>query len=346
MQVSFFLLIRTVSDLLNYDRIEQGNLQLQLRLISGWQLVEKVTHEFGLACASKTIDLDLSFAVPQESIDAEKSSDRLPDFVQKLVVIGDSVRLTQTLRNLLSNAVKFTKEGGSICVTAAYNPTPESCQTENVQLSKTQYVSAIYKGLMQIDVRDTGVGLSPDQISQLFRDGSQIDPNGLQSGGGSGLGLYIAKGIVDQHNGSLSVSSDGVGHGCTFSVSLPIWDVEDSAKFEAQDVGNTATDAKQKGEDSSSVVGLGSLRLLVVEDVKSNRKLLCRLLRNKGHACDEAENGLIAVEKVKSAVASGTPYHSVLMDFEMRTNCSKMCFYLHGFLSQVYSTFFSFTDSC
>lgn len=125
---------------------------------------------------------------------------------------------------------------------------------------------------------------------------------------------------MEQHNGKIKASSEGLGHGSTFSVSLPVWKVIDTAKvetegIESQEVGSTTIDKALQEEEGPS-----SLRLLVVEDVKSNRKLLCRLLRSKGHVCDEAENGLIAVEKVRAAEAAGTPYHSLLMDFEMRTD--------------------------
>lgn len=187
------MLTRSIPDLLNYDRIEQGNLQLQLKLISGWELVEKVTNEFRLACASKSVNLELSFAGVREVAGDKMELDGLstfqdndlPDYIKSLVVVGDSIRLTQTIRNLLSNAVKFTSEGGSICVEAAYDPSSESQSSEKIQLSRAEEISAVRKGLMWIDVRDTGVGLSSDQISRLFRDGSQINPNELQSGGGS-----------------------------------------------------------------------------------------------------------------------------------------------------------------
>eukprot|EP00977_Amphora_coffeiformis_P004026 scaffold804_cov165-Amphora_coffeaeformis.AAC.5 len=320
--------VDVLNDLLNYDKIEQGNLQLQLKLLSGFQLVEKVIHEFGLAAISKNIRLGLSFVVKkpdQNSVLADlaplKHSIDLPAEVQKLCLVGDPVRLTQVLRNLMSNAIKFTPEQGSIDVTVVFDQTQKEHATKQISLHSNHEVAAVYKGLLKIRVRDNGAGMTPDQLSRLFRDGIQFNSNELQGGGGTGLGLFIARGIVKQHKGSLSAVSDGLREGSTFSLSLPIWDVPDQTQQMKSSVecrlGIKISSTPEISESTPPGERSTSLRVLVVEDVKSNRKLLCRLLANKGHVCDEAENGLLAVEMVKQAEAAGNPYDSVLMDYEM-----------------------------
>ena len=166
--------------------------------------------------------------------------------------------------------------------------------------------------------------MTAGQLSRLFRDGMQFNSNELQGGGGTGLGLFIAKGIVKQHKGSLSAASDGLNKGSTFSLSLPVWHVPEPTQHMKvsvehrpdSEISSTPkiSERKPRGDHSAS------LRILVVEDVKSNRKLLCRLLANKGHACEEAENGLVAVKMVKEAEAAGNPYDSILMDYEVCIN--------------------------
>ena len=76
---------------------------------------------------------------------------------------------------------------------------------------------------MLVSVRDSGVGLSEDNLKQMFREGIQFNANQLQGGQGSGLGLWISKGFVDLHKGSLVASSDGIGRGSKFDMELPVY---------------------------------------------------------------------------------------------------------------------------
>lgn len=77
-------------------------------------------------------------------------------------------------------------------------------------------------GSLLITVKDSGVGLSAEQCGHLFREGVQFNANKLQGGGGSGLGLFIAKGMAELHSGTLQGSSEGIGKGCTFTVSIVV----------------------------------------------------------------------------------------------------------------------------
>jgi signal transduction histidine kinase/ActR/RegA family two-component response regulator len=370
--------VDVLNDLLNYDKIEQGTLQLALEDLNVWQLVEKAILEFKLPASSKNIDLQVSFDNQQaddKEIGKFTRARLLPDFIKGLRVIGDSVRLTQVLRNLMSNALKFTPANGFVHVEAMYEEDePGTLQT--IELQKGRAATGYKNGNIKVRVTDTGAGMSPDQVSRLFQEGIQFNVNELQAGGGSGLGLYIADGIVKQHNGTLSASSQGIGHGSTFEMSLPLWKVstdeydyhdEDlfqrhlesklekkqilhSLEIETTENNRMSGSENEEEEDdesdthmssrsstnrsssckSSSLTNsgqnqslalsensFGTLRILVVDDVKSNRKLLKRLLENGGHRCDEAENGQQSVEMVKKATESGEPYDSVLLDYEM-----------------------------
>lgn len=112
-------------------------------------------------------------------------------------IIGDPLRLMQVLTNLISNAVKATPSGGSVVVSTRY-------QDDGVELA----------------VRDTGRGLEPDEVAVLFQPFAQAGDAVCRSRG-TGLGLYIVRGIVEQHGGAIEISSDGRGRGSTFRVWLP-----------------------------------------------------------------------------------------------------------------------------
>jgi PAS domain S-box-containing protein len=112
---------------------------------------------------------------------------------------ADAARLTQVLFNLLSNALKFTPPGGRVEVKVQPRASDE----------------------LLVTVRDTGVGLRAEDVPRLFRPFSQVHDEAAQARGGTGLGLFITKGIVEAHGGSVWAESDGPGKGATFSFTLP-----------------------------------------------------------------------------------------------------------------------------
>lgn len=278
-----------LNDLLNYDKIEQGKLHLSLEALSAWELVEKAVLEFKVPASSKEVNLGLVFG--EETRSAPRAQD-VPEEMRNLKVIGDPVRLTQVVRNLMSNALKFTPAKGSITVRALYTQGTKGEQ-EEVALQRGGVVSAVKSGSVRIQVIDTGAGMSQEQVTQLFQDGVQFNVNELQAGGGSGLGLYIAKGIVMQHKGALTATSEGLGHGTTFELELPLWEMmDDEGDIESNLYNREATERTGAPSVASSFPNNSpkcSLKVLVVDDVKSNRKLLMRLLEKKGHICFEAE---------------------------------------------------------
>jgi CheY-like chemotaxis protein len=188
-------------------------------------------------------------------------------------------------------------------------------------------------GNLQVEVTDTGAGMTAEQVAKVFGDGVQFNVNELQVGQGSGLGLYIAKGIAVQHGGSLTVASEGLGHGTTFTLSLPLYIVPDavlpeslknkillSSESVSEFKDNLSSESVSEFKDNGKELAehpFESLRVLVVDDARVNRKLLMRLLQNQGHYCDEAEDGLVAVQLVENALKACNPYDTILMDFEM-----------------------------
>ena len=159
--------------------------------------------------------------------------DELPTRIRDLRVLGDTPKIRQVLRNLISNAIKFTPEDGSITLTVSYSAKEMakkkvkyrrlSVFMEKFTLNSGEEMQAIPTGYFQLNVRDSGVGMSEDQISRLFGEGVQFNANDLQSGKGSGLGLFIARNLVLQHKGDLSASSEGIGNGAVFKLQLPLY---------------------------------------------------------------------------------------------------------------------------
>eukprot|EP00548_Thalassiothrix_antarctica_P011934 CAMPEP_0194162246 /NCGR_PEP_ID=MMETSP0152-20130528/79394_1 /TAXON_ID=1049557 /ORGANISM="Thalassiothrix antarctica, Strain L6-D1" /LENGTH=306 /DNA_ID=CAMNT_0038872133 /DNA_START=715 /DNA_END=1635 /DNA_ORIENTATION=- len=233
--------------------------------------------------------------------------------IESYNVIGDKMRLTQVIRNLLSNAIKFTPEGGSVTVSARWikedvkNSKYIKRKIKTIETSNGRTVPCTPEGQIEVTVSDTGAGMTLDQLNHLFEDGVQFNVNRLQCGQGSGLGLFIAKGIVKQHGGTLKAESAGLGKGATFSLTLPVYKIPEEEETAILEEASKYECNNQKDE----------LKLLVVDDSKMNRKLLMRLLQNHGHACIEASDGQDAIEKVTEAEKNYAPFDTILMDSEM-----------------------------
>lgn len=152
-------------------------------------------------------------------------------------------------------------------------------------------------GQVLIQVMDDGAGMSPDQAQKVFSDGTQFNVNKLQAGGGTGLGLAVSRGIAEQHDGSLECSSPGLGKGTNFTLSLPLYaappedDVtplpvkESHTRAEKLQMSHNVPSTRSFASFESSEDGRqqSSLRLLVVDDAKLNRRLCMRVLENQCH---------------------------------------------------------------
>jgi signal transduction histidine kinase/CheY-like chemotaxis protein len=299
--------VDVLNDLLNYDKIENGSLKLELTVVPIWNLIDRTIGEFKLPMASKNIDLHLSLPSMEKDPESLMAEGKVRD--QK--VIGDTVRITQVLRNLVSNAIKFTPEGGDIYVSASWEKTSTRQKARRYSLKNKSSISHEPTGNLVVTVKDTGAGMTKDQLKKLFGQGIQFNVNELQHGNGSGLGLYIAMGIVEQHDGSLVCDSEGLGKGTTFTMTVPVCDIPSPETYKRA-FGEDGFD-----EDGDDFYEDSKLNILVVDDAMSNRKLLRRLLELKGHESAEAENGQIAVDMVRASEKVNNHFDLVLMDYEM-----------------------------
>ncbi|MGI2907887.1 ATP-binding protein [Tolypothrix sp. VBCCA 56010] len=174
-------------------------------------------------------------------------------------VCGDFNRLHQVIGNLLSNAVKFTPSGGRI----------EVCLRQN-------------GSCVQINVSDTGKGISPDFLPHVFEYFQQADSSTTRQFGGLGLGLAIVRNLVDLHGGSVTVESPGEDKGATFSVKLPL-------------VAASLVLPENKSTKSSTLPNLVGVKIFIVEDDDDSRDFLCILLRKSGAIVTAAASALEAL---------------------------------------------------
>lgn len=188
--------VDVLNDLLNYDKVESGTLSLELTVVPIWSLIRQTTQEFELPATTKHIEFDLN----------------LPEGEDGQNVVGDSVRLTQVIRNLCSNAIKFTPEGGSLKIRAYSTKAgrKENMMSESFKLKTSKVITSTRSGTLIFEVRDSGAGMTKDQISHLFRMGVQFNVNDLQAGNGSGLGLYIARGEWQSQHTTAQGVTDGI----------------------------------------------------------------------------------------------------------------------------------------
>lgn len=337
--------VTILNDLLNYDKIETGTFQLEIGLVPIWDLVRKTVSSFDIQARKRNVALNFTMEQSQTNADSDVEQQTTPDFAL-LNVVGDDMRLRQVILNVVSNALKFVKENdGVIDVTASYHPNglPGNRPLYTSKAGGGQEAEPISfprKGSVRISVGDNGEGMTEEQLILLFREGVQFDANKLQHGGGSGLGLYITKGLVEQHGGTISVQSEGRKCGTTFTIELPIYccqgptdpdytssSSDAQSSVHAQSPVNPGVKclpaANSSGQPASSSTKEQHRRILVVDDAAMNRKMLMRLLDFAGHSCDSATNGQEAVDAVLADQEKANtdqnhiPYDTILMDFEM-----------------------------
>jgi signal transduction histidine kinase/CheY-like chemotaxis protein len=216
-QSSTAIAVSVLNDLLNFDKLEAGELEIAHEPVYIWDAIYMVVKSFKIPANQKKICIDLSF---QNSVNGEDLNPK------QLLLMGDKFKLCHIIRNMLSNALKFTDEGGSINVSVVWAKSPSSWKASSkpTMTGNSKIIPDMLeaKELVTISVTDTGHGLTPVQIGMLFRDGVQFNPNELQAGQGSGLGLYLSQALAALHGGLMWATSAGKGCGATFTVQLPI----------------------------------------------------------------------------------------------------------------------------
>ena len=255
-------LLAILNDILDLSKIEAGHLEMEAVEFDLDEVLDRLASMVGQKAEEK--GLELIYAIPA----------RLP---RRL--LGDPTRLGQVLLNLVGNAVKFT-ERGEVVVSIAQAARDE----HGVQLA--------------FEVRDTGIGLRPDEVARLFRPFTQADSSTTRRFGGTGLGLAISRRLVEMMGGEISVDS-APGRGSTFRF---------DARFGLPE---------RQGAGLQAAEVLKRLRLLVVDDNECARDQMVAMLRAMALEATAVADGEAALKLIANADAADRAIGLVLLDWKM-----------------------------
>lgn len=256
-------LLSVINDILDFSKIEAGKLELDSIDYPLRETLSDVVDIFASQAASKQVEL--IGRIPPD----------IPDWV-----VGDPERLRQVLINLLGNAIKFTEEG-FISLTA-------TCK------KKTQSIV-----VLEIEVKDSGCGISSANVEKLFTSFTQADSSTTRKYGGTGLGLTISRQLIRLMKGQIHVESE-LGKGSTFTIDLAI-----------------PLSRKTNTNRSTLPETLTGMRVMVVDDHPVNLELTRELLAPFGLKIDCFDNASDALENHNSAIEKNRPYELFLLDYHM-----------------------------
>ncbi|KAH8706560.1 hypothetical protein BGZ61DRAFT_350691 [Ilyonectria robusta] len=297
-RVSADLLLTVINDILDFSKMEADKMKLYIIAFNPEDMVREVVRAVSYSNREKTSKKNVKIV----------QDIKLPP----LLIYGDPIRLHQVMGNLIGNSLKFT-EDGSITIGSRLDKETREHAT------------------LTFWVRDTGIGIPPQQLAKLFQPFSQADASTARKYGGSGLGLSICKSLIEvMMKGKIRLESEEtVGTTAWFTVTF------EKAKSDV-----TAGDAQSKSPppidrysltashldqvDSSnpyldfSRVPKEEVRICVAEDNPINQKIAIQYVKRLGYSGVVAyENGLKAVEALRQKANEGEPYHIVLMDVQM-----------------------------
>jgi PAS domain S-box-containing protein len=269
-------LLQIINDVLDLSKIEAGKIELEQVSYSPWQSVLEVMSSLRARADERDLILHA------------RAVSSLP-----ALMTMDPTRVRQIIYNLVSNAIKFSNPGGFVAVRIGTARPPASGRVD-----------------LQLEVEDQGIGMSADQIEQVFRPFQQADTSTTRRFGGTGLGLSIVRRLTEEMGGNVNVNSTP-GQGSCFRVTLSLATVAADTRWLPPD--ELATEAAPYPRPDDPLFGSRFAgRVLLAEDNPDNQRVLSYHLRRLGVAVEIAENGLIAVEK-----AMATPFDLILMDMQM-----------------------------
>ncbi len=257
-------LLTILNDVLDFSKVEAGRLDLESIDFDLRSAVQDVVELLAERAQGKGLEL-------LGSVDPS-----VPDAVQ-----GDPGRFRQILTNLIGNAVKFTEQG-------------EVVVSARLMEERTGAL------LLRMEVRDTGIGISPEARARLFEAFSQADSSTTRRFGGTGLGLAISRRLVELMDGEIGVESEA-GRGSTFWFTVPF----------------AKASAAVKPAVAVSPKALHGMRALIIDDNATNRQILRAQLQSWGLRVDEAEGGPAGLTHLRATVVTDDPYRVLLLDMQM-----------------------------
>ncbi len=260
-------LLRIINDILDFSKIESGKLEIERAPFDLRRCLEETLDFFRPVAVKKGLELTYRFADGTEEL-----------------FEGDLTRTRQVLFNLLGNAVKFTHDG-RVEVTCSGRPTDDGSYE------------------VHFAIRDTGIGIAPDQLDRLFQPFSQVDASTTRQYGGTGLGLAISKRLCEMMGGRIRTESTPE-KGSTFHFTV----LGRALRADGGDVDRAdAAEAFEPEIDQG-----GDLRILLADDHPVNQRVALLMLERLGYRADVAANGWEVLEALERQ-----PYDVVLMDVRM-----------------------------
>jgi PAS domain S-box-containing protein len=256
-------LLSIINDILDFSKIEAGKLSLEVIDFELRDAVESTVEMLAEQAQKKNLDLNCWFAAD------------VPNCLR-----GDPGRIRQVLANLLTNAVKFTARG-------------------DVFLSVAKVRETADEVVLRFEVKDTGVGISPEALNRIFKAFIQADGSTTRKYGGTGLGLTISKQLVEMMRGEIGVESK-LGEGSLFWFQIPL--------------AKQSVEAQQ--EDEFAAGDLRGLRVLVVDDSKAQCRILREQLERWGLKVLCPEGGENALQLLRDEAAASRPIRVLISDLE------------------------------
>ena len=272
-------LLSILNDILDLSKIEAGKMSVEEVECCPWQVIEEVGSLMNQRAVEKGIKLEL---------DADS---KLPARIQ-----SDPTRLRQVLVNLVGNAIKFTEKGAvRVQVRAVHHSAEDGGGAE-----------------LEFSVRDSGIGMTPEEQARIFRPFCQADDSTTRKFGGTGLGLTISYRLVEMLGGGGITCESEKGKGSCFRFRLPVRSEGEIVWVEAGSV-QAREVARQPQPRSERLKG----RVLLAEDGPSNQKLISFVLRKAGLDVVIASNGQEAVDECLRRSGTAQNFQVVLMDMQM-----------------------------
>ena len=299
-----------LDEIIDYCRTESGDVVLQAAPFNVRAVVDQACDEAANTALNKGLDF---------TVDVAGSVRDAAGALRPWVVQGDAGRVSKVVTTLVLNAIKFTDMGG-VRVMARYTVMDDAAQTP----------------ALEVQVRDTGLGMTPAQLRHIFKPFTQLDASISRQHGGTGLGLAICKRLAGLMGGTIEVDSEP-GRGSVFRLLLPapLVDVEtapgllmplddsasDSQAYAHMDShADTQVDTRSEFRESagpSRPPQRIDITVLVVDDNEINLKVACAILSKFGYTVRTANGGREAIAQVEQALVRGEKIDVVLMDVHM-----------------------------
>ncbi len=278
-------LLELINDILDLSKIESGNLTIETIQFSLLEKMKEIQSLMKVRAELRGLHFKLSF------------EGTLPVEIQ-----SDPTRLKQILINLIGNAIKFSPDGGKVSVETSF------------------LNSSADNPLLEFKIRDTGIGMTAEQIAMLYQPFVQADSSTTRKFGGTGLGLAISKRLAEMLGGDLTCESVP-GEGTVFTLTIGIGNPEtlkfhENPQDEFRQIPVIQQDPELPAGDSETR-NLGPCTVLLAEDGVDNQRLISMLLKKEKAHVVLAENGDIAVRRALNAEQQGKPFDVILMDMSM-----------------------------